>query len=76
VHVSVRTFDILLAEVDDDLEGVVADDEYIRVSAFGLLLIHARLAVACARVSQHAPLIAARRVPVEPVRASTLVNVL
>ena len=57
------TLDILLAEIDHDLEGVVADVEHVRVSAFRLSLIHARLAVGCTRISQHARLVAARRMP-------------
>jgi hypothetical protein len=69
VHVDVGAlYRVLLAEVDDDLEGVVADVENVRVSPFGLPLIHASLAVGatgtpttCRRLLQEGCLIAHAR---------------
>jgi hypothetical protein len=55
VHIDFGTFHVLLAEVDNDFEGVVADVENVRVSPFGLPLTHARLAVGAPRVSHQAP---------------------
>jgi hypothetical protein len=55
VHIDLGTLNVLLAEVDDDFERVVANVENVGVSPFGLRLTHARLAIGAPRVSHHVP---------------------